>query len=311
MEPLVSIIVVSYNNLKFIPQCLDSVLGQTYKNTEIIFADDYSTDGSREKLLEYYEKYPNKIKLSFHGKNEGLSKNLNDAIKLTSGKYISHISTDDWWTEKFIEKEVEILENNPEIGFCHSKVFIFNDEKKIIEKESEGIATEGKENIFFKLMNGPFINALTVMIRKDILEKTGLFDESIYFLNDYDMWLRISIYYNSYYINEPLAYYRIHQDCFTIKEQAKGKNAISNKEYSRMIQKNVNLYFENHPDANKTILVKYLHLSAKHSLHYKYYKESIRIEYELIKKFKFVPIVWIKLPIFIIKMIARVFIPEK
>lgn len=97
-EPLISIIIPVYNVEKYLPQCLDSVIGQTYKNIEIICVNDGSTDGSLD-ILKKYERRSNRIKIITQ-KNEGLSSARNVGIKECTGDYIMFLDSDDWIDNK-------------------------------------------------------------------------------------------------------------------------------------------------------------------------------------------------------------------
>ena len=94
MEDLISIIIPIYNVEKYLPDCLNSVISQTYSNIEIILVDDGSPDGCA-KICDYYAKKDNRIKV-IHQKNGGLSNARNSGIKIATGKYITFVDSDDY-----------------------------------------------------------------------------------------------------------------------------------------------------------------------------------------------------------------------
>lgn len=106
-SPLVSVIVVCYNHEKFINECIDSIMHQSYTNIEVLVFDNGSSDNSPSILTKLQEKY--KFKLYFQ-ENIGIPRALNKAIKIANGKYISAISTDDFWPLNKIEIGVNFLE---------------------------------------------------------------------------------------------------------------------------------------------------------------------------------------------------------
>lgn len=105
----VSIVIPVYNAEDYLDRCLDSILNQTYKNIEVIFIDDGSTDSSWDKLNYYYNKYPKIIKI-FTQSNMGVSKTRNKGIKLASGKYLMLMDNDDYFETDYIERFVDEIE---------------------------------------------------------------------------------------------------------------------------------------------------------------------------------------------------------
>lgn len=125
----VSIIVPVYNVSKFLKDCLDSILSQTYPNIELIIIEDKSTDNSLAILKEYQEQYPF-IKLLTNDVNKGLSYTRNRGLEIATGEYISFIDSDDIIEPDFIELIVNSMElNNTSIGICSYNTF-FNKPKK-------------------------------------------------------------------------------------------------------------------------------------------------------------------------------------
>lgn len=126
--PLVIVSVITYNHEEFIGECLDSIIAQDYSNLEIIVADDCSTDKTQDILKAYQVKYSN-IKLILQDKNIGITNNSNSglfaAIK-TGAKYIHVFGGDDIMLPRKISKQVKILEEYPEMAFCHHVIGVFD-----------------------------------------------------------------------------------------------------------------------------------------------------------------------------------------
>lgn len=115
MDDLVSVVIPIYNVQNYLRKCLNSILSQTYKNTEIILVDDGSTDDSGT-ICDKYEKYDSRI-IVVHKKNGGLSDARNVGIDIASGKYITFIDSDDYVSENYIEELYKMLiENNADIS---------------------------------------------------------------------------------------------------------------------------------------------------------------------------------------------------
>ena len=122
MNPLVSVVMTSYNRSKLINRAILSVINQSYQNWELIIVDDASTDNTPTILKEWTNKEKG-IKVVINKKNlwrqYGLSPNLNKGIDLSKGKYIARLDDDDYWIDKDkIKKQVEFLENNPDYVVC-------------------------------------------------------------------------------------------------------------------------------------------------------------------------------------------------
>lgn len=130
-EPLISVIVPVYNVEKYIEQCVDSVLNQTYKNLEIILIDDGSTDRSGEVCDEYKEKDDRVVVV--HKQNGGLSSARNRGLEIMSGDIVSFVDSDDWIDARMYEDMVGfMIKNDVDIVYCCANKF---DHKSIISKE--------------------------------------------------------------------------------------------------------------------------------------------------------------------------------
>lgn len=150
MEDLISVIIPVYNVEKYINRCLDSVIGQTYKNIEIILVDDGSTDNSGKICDEYAEK-DKRIRV-IHKENGGQSEARNYALGVAKGKYITFLDSDDYITKDYIEYMYELLKNSSaDISICGVQIVNFEDkEYKIDETEVKIYNTkEAFENLLY------------------------------------------------------------------------------------------------------------------------------------------------------------------
>ena len=202
--PLVSVVVPCYNHEKYVKETIESIINQTYKNIELIVIDDGSKDNSVQVIQEMADKHG----FTFvHRPNKGLSATLNEGIRLSKGKYFSAIASDDILMLEKIEKQVTFMEANPEYGMCYGKIVYFED---TIEKTSEYPNSNKEGWVFDDLLNyGCFIPAPSTFIKKEVFKSVGGYDESLW-IEDWDMWLRISKKYKIGFINEYFAFYRRH-----------------------------------------------------------------------------------------------------
>lgn len=216
-SPLVSILVITYNQKDYIKKCLDSILMQkTNFPFECIIGDDCSTDGTKEIVLNYKKKYPDIIHVLTSEKNYGPVLNGLKGIRACNGKYMSVCDGDDYWNQiNKLQKQVDFLEKHSDYGMVYSDIFIINEkEEKIQNRPSKTIGYYKSGYIFWDLMKNCFINTNTVLIRKKILDElvnSEYFDlKSKWFIYDYWFWLNASINYQVQFINEKMATYRIH-----------------------------------------------------------------------------------------------------
>lgn len=210
-EPLVSVSIASYNHAEYIGLAVESVLAQTFKNYEIIVADDGSTDDSLEILNSYARKFPEQIRVFTHEnhENRGISMTANLTLEKSKGKYIALLGSDDVWEKNKLALQIPILEQNPKIGIVYSKA-------KIIDSRGKATGTIIGENFkknrdqFEQILAKNFIPAATAVFRRECFERIGGFDENLVF-GDWELWLRILAHWEMAFVEEPLALYRVHQ----------------------------------------------------------------------------------------------------
>ena len=132
--PIVSVLIFNYNYGHFLRECFESVITQTYKNIEINFSDNASTDDSWEIALEYARKYPGKITLTQNRINFGVDANFKNCISNVRGKYFIELCSDDALASDYIEKCVSMLEKYPNAGFAMVHRTIINEHGNKIEE---------------------------------------------------------------------------------------------------------------------------------------------------------------------------------
>ena len=217
----VSVIIPTYNCARYIGEAIDSVLNQTYRGFEIIVADDGSTDNTKDILKPYIN---DELIHYIYQPNHGPSAARNTGINVARGEYIAFLDADDLWVPTKLEKQVNFLDNNMNVALVFSDVCLF-DETGIMsdsflkdKKKLKGIPISSDSsiggvfarNIFDDLLQENFIPTKTVVVRKNCIEEVGGFDETLFSVEDLDMWLRISRAYEIGYIKGSLAQKRQH-----------------------------------------------------------------------------------------------------
>lgn len=213
-QPLVSIVVVSYNQGKYIKGNLDSVKAQTYTNWELIVADDASNDHSVTEFKNWLTSNNVAAKEIFHTKNTGLATVLNEAIDLCSGKYVKLIAADDFMHPECLEKSVKCLEDKGEnYGMVFTDTFCVDDNSNSLPDIAnyDKLGNIPPKEFRTELLKGNRIAALTVLLRKKAVLETGQYD-SKFLVEDYYRWLKINEKYLIAYLPEKLSYYRLHAE---------------------------------------------------------------------------------------------------
>ena len=202
MNSLVSIITPSYNSSRFIVECVNSVISQTFQNWEMIIVDDDSNDNSRDIISDLSAK-EKRIKSIFLEENVGSAEARNVAIKQSKGRYIAFLDSDDIWSKDKLEKQISFM-NEKDIAFSFTSYQIISEDGKT----KYSVITAPKKMSYHSYLKNTIIGCLTVIIDK---EKTGDFQmPNIRSSHDMALWLLIMKRgFSAYGLDENLAYYRI------------------------------------------------------------------------------------------------------
>jgi glycosyltransferase involved in cell wall biosynthesis len=206
-NPAISVIMPNYNNEKYLPEAIESILNQTYKNFEFIIIDDHSKDSSW-KIIQNYAGKDNRIKAFRNEKNLKIVKTRNKGFNLMSpnSKYIAIFDSDDISMPERLGKQVAFLEKNPDYGLVGSHTLIIDENSEIIGYRK--YETDFKKIIKNMLKKNQFAQP-SVMIKKSALLNTGYYDDEFEVCEDYDLWFKFAKNYKIINIDEFLLKYRI------------------------------------------------------------------------------------------------------
>ena len=207
-NPKVSWLISSYNNESEINRCLDSVLNQTYKNFEIIVVNDGSKDNTGKILEEIFLKNKDIIRILNNDENIGLAYSLNKAFSYARGIYIARIDADDFAMPNRLEEQLKFIEANPKISIVGSRAYDINNFGQIVGESKMRVSEKSfiRPNIYKYAFN---LIHPSVLMRKDFLEKVGLYDKNLRRAQDLDLWLRaINLNYKFFIIDKPLIFYK-------------------------------------------------------------------------------------------------------
>lgn len=242
MQNKVSVIIPSYNYCEYIEECLNSVLSQSYPNTQVIVVDDGSTDGTSD-ILEKYRKWVEVL----HQENAGPAAAKNAGIKLASGEFICFLDADDIFLPDKIHMQLDLMQDNSSVGLVHTGVNWINENGEIFKVDFK-TSIHDKEEQIFQLLIANYITSSSVMIRRDVFRDVGLFNEKLKYAEDYEMWLRIIRNFRIEVISQPLICYRWHGRNLTL--------STKNRELVRTIKETAAQYFFE----NKQLSEKHLRL---------------------------------------------------
>ena len=210
-NPLVSIIIPTYNRANFLRLTLESIANQTYQNVEVCVVDDGTPSQENRLLCEQYEKVQY-IKIENTG---GPAKPRNEGIKLAKGKYLAFVDDDDIWLPTKLEVQVAILEQNLDFGLVHGCCEII-DGKGILQNRiigRPGTPDVKHGDVKMRMMGNWTVMMPTSFVRKVIVDRIGYFNEEMPAAGeDVEFWTRCSFETKFYYVDEPVVYYRIHNN---------------------------------------------------------------------------------------------------
>jgi glycosyltransferase involved in cell wall biosynthesis len=207
--PRVSVIIPSYNRADLVREAVESVLAQTYRDFEIIVADDGSTDHTAEIMMQFgaavtYLLLPHKGQPAA---------TRNSGLRAARGEFVAFLDSDDMFLPDKLAVQAAALESHPEVGMVYSNGRFFRDNPaRPTGYVQDGLPTPSRQ-VFAELLRGNFLAPAVVLIRHSCLDRVGLFDERPDFLavEDYDLWLRIAAQFQVLYVPGEVAAIRRHQ----------------------------------------------------------------------------------------------------
>lgn len=243
-EPFFSVVVTSYNYEQYLPQTLNSILAQTYKNYEVVIVDDGSKDGSVELIKKYIDKYPN-FHLYQHenGVNKGLPASVKLGVEKSKGEYIAFLESDDYWREDRLQKIVELINKHPEAVIISNNIQIFGDvtETTIALKYLHDTLSPLKERNDIK-PSLDLVNTIptfsSVVIKKDVLLLCN-FDTPIPAYIDLFLYKQIFAKYPLYFIDKKLTFWRRHTKNYNTTAKS-NKYDKKSEEFTKKLQEVLN-----------------------------------------------------------------------
>ena len=248
-----------YNSEKYLREAIDSIYNQTFKDWEIIFIDNCSTDSTKEIVLSYDEK----IKYFKTDRNIPLGEARNFGLQKCKGEYLAFLDTDDIWLQDKLERQISLLDSNPDLQMCYSGAIWIDENGKEINRDLPK-ATTGY--VFPSQLKRYEVNMQSVVIRNNIPIE---FNTKMEFSPDFDLFMQIMSRYRVGVEREPLIKYR------------KLSNSLTTKKIDRWgveMKDALNNIFTQNPKLKRKYPLEYLSAYAKVAYYYlRYYLSLIKL----------------------------------
>jgi glycosyltransferase involved in cell wall biosynthesis len=196
MEKFISVIIPTYNRQDFLKKAIDSVLAQTYPHYELIIVDD----GSEDNTPELVAGYKNDI-VYIRQNNKGPAAARNTGIRTARSSMLAFLDSDDWFAENKLAVQLSVMQADPAFLICHTQETWFRN-GKILNQKAKHKKNSGY--IFNQSLKLCAVSMSTVMIRREVFDTYGLFDEYFSCCEDYEFWLRVSAEQDFLLVDEPL-----------------------------------------------------------------------------------------------------------
>ena len=190
-------IIPAYNRQEFIQKAVESVLNQTFKDFELIIIDDGSTDDTKKIIQSFKDK---RIRYYYHF-NRGPAVARNKGIKKSSASYIAFLDSDDAWAPEKLAIQMKAMKEHPEYLISHTEEEWYKGKRRI---KHLNIHKKKQDNIFKRSLQLCSISMSTVIIKKELTVRIGLFDPDLEVCEDYDYWLRVTAQYPVLLIDQAL-----------------------------------------------------------------------------------------------------------
>ena len=208
-NPAVTVVIPAYNSAQYIFQTLDSIQAQTFSDYEVIVVNDGSSDS--DELEKALRSHPLEV-IYLSQENKGVSAARNAAIQIARGEFYVQLDADDQLKPNYLEVQLEILKNNPDVVLVYpnATIVVAGSEKELDFME---ISSSQGEVSFESLVRQDCVVMTCVTARMNVIRDAGMFDEDLLSCEDFDLWLRIAKNYGRIiYHREPLVIYRRHAD---------------------------------------------------------------------------------------------------
>lgn len=205
----VSVLLTCYNHVDFLRAAWDGIQTQTYRDLEIIALDDGSTDGTRELLSSLAATSELPCRVVLNEENLGTYGTLNRGLELAEGELIAVLNDDDVWLPNKLERQIQILQEHPEVGLVHTHGRFIDGRGEVFEGSPLGFTFPKTRtgDVLLDLVYANKIIASAAVFRRDA---AGQFNAAYFGSGDWEMWFRIALKWKIGFVDEQLTLYRVH-----------------------------------------------------------------------------------------------------
>jgi glycosyltransferase involved in cell wall biosynthesis len=212
-SPTVSVVLPTYNSAHFLGTAIESVLAQTLQDWELIVVDDGSTDDTRDVVAAFGPR----VRYVYR-ENGGAAAALNAGIRLARGTYVAFLGADDRWAPEKLALQVAQLDSLPStVGVVYSDLLLVNLEDETVLGRFLGGREPPRGRVLSQLVRteGSFLHPCASLVRREVFDNVGVFDESLKTHEDWDLWIRVAGVYEVEALDIPLATYGRHPSQLT------------------------------------------------------------------------------------------------
>ena len=239
-QPLVSVLMASYDHEKYVAEAIRSALGQTLQDLELVIVDDGSTDGTVDEIRRFDDP---RIRFTALGRNHGMAVAKRRALALARGKYVAILNSDDAFAAEKLERQVQVLEDLPDLGAVFTGVDVVDDDGRPFDHEGHLYAEIFRQpnrsraewlRRFFNL--GNCLCAPSVLMPRERVLEIGYLDRRYRQLVDLDLWIRLCFKYPIYILPNALVRFRVRADDANASAPTSEARVRDLWEYSRLLQ---------------------------------------------------------------------------
>jgi glycosyltransferase involved in cell wall biosynthesis len=212
--PRVRVVIPTFNNARFVGAAIQSALDQSVGDLEVVVVDDGSTDATREVV----EAIPDRRVVYRRQENQGPSAARNNALRDATNELVAFLDADDLWLPDKLARQLALLDASEAVGLVHGAYIVVDEQGGELRRRlGPGISGRVADRLAVEnLVSG---SATTSLVRRGLLDRVGLFDESLRGGEDWDLWFRIARVAELAYVPEPIAKIRLHGRNSTRAEQ--------------------------------------------------------------------------------------------
>jgi len=203
--PKMTVIITSYNRARYLREAIASVLNQTFEDLELIVVDDGSTDETPEVVRAISDRRVRYLPRP----HRGISASLNAGICEARGKYVARLDSDDVWLPEMLSTLVAVLDTRPEIGVAYGSAQAMDATGSLLPHKL-GRAEYFPDDSLRSLIYDDCTCNIALVARRESLARAGIYDETLIANEDWDMWLRVARSDRFWFVDQVLAYFRVH-----------------------------------------------------------------------------------------------------